>query len=84
MDVSFDMEDEYPDKYVLKETMNVRELIEMLSLYPKDMKVIITWESTLKSIQKENIYVSKEGHLYLDSDGNFYKEDFAKDPKENE
>ena len=64
--------------------MNVGELIEILSLYPQDMKVLITWESTTQALQKQNIYISKEEHLVLDADGNSYKEEFAKDPKENE
>jgi hypothetical protein len=68
----------------LDETLNVENLIEILQKYPKNMKVMTTWESTVNSLKKENIYQSITGSLYLDADGNFYKKDFSKNPIENE
>lgn len=67
----------------IKETLSIGELIDILNNYPKEMKVIITWESLTTTLTKENIYLSKWNTLFLDADGNFYKEDFAKDPKED-
>lgn len=72
------------EKWLLDETLNVGSLIELLKKYPKDMKVMTTWESTVHSLKKENIYESITGSLYLDADENFYKEQFSKNPKENE
>ena len=68
----------------LQDTLSVGELLKLLSKYPKKMKVIITWESTLHKIEKENIYESDMGYLFLDADNNFYKKDYAKDVNENE
>ena len=72
------------EQWIKKDSITVGELIEILKSYPKKMKVMTTWESTLHSLQKKNVYVSVTGSLYLDADENFYKEEFAKDPKENE
>lgn len=69
---------------IVKHTMNVQQLIDILQKYPPKMKMIVTWEHQLDALNKKNIYVSKEGHLYLDGDNNRYKKEFAKDVKENE
>lgn len=72
-------------KTEIQETFSVAELIDLLSKYPKEMKIVITWESTIQGILKRNIYTSKEENfLFLDADGCFYKQSYAKDPKENE
>lgn len=70
---------------ILSRSFNIQELTDFLSKYPKDMKIIITWESTYHEIEKKNIYLSKDKEfLYFDADDNFYKKDFAFDPHENE
>jgi ribosomal protein L21E len=68
----------------LKYTLTVGELIYILNKYPQDMKVMITWESTVHDLKPSNIYEAHTGTLYLDADGDFYKKDYAKDPNENE
>lgn len=73
------MEEHHSLKWIIPDTLNVKQLIEILSRYPQDMKVITTWESTIHSILQENIYESKEGHLYLDADDNSCKDDYSKD-----
>ncbi len=60
------------------ETMNVGELIKILEKYPKHMKVMTTWESTVNGCLEENIYEAITGTLYIDADYNFYKESFKK------
>ena len=72
------------EKWLYEETLTVQGLIEILQKYPKDMKIMTTWESTVNSLKKENIYEAITGSLYLDADGNFYKEQFSKNHKENE
>ncbi len=67
------------EDYLLKKTMSISELIDILKTYPKEMKVMFTWESTLKDLRKENIYEAKNGALYLDADNNSYKREFAKE-----
>ena len=71
-------------EFWFKDTLKVEQLINILKKYPKDMKVMITWESTVNEIKAHNIYESHTGSLYLDADGNSYKNDYAKNPKENE
>lgn len=68
----------------LHDTLTVEKLIKILQKYPKNMKVLITWESTVNELRERFIYESITGTLYLDADYNFYKKDFAKDPNENE
>ncbi len=68
----------------LKDTLTVGQMINLLNKYPKNMKVLCTWESTLNAIKKENIYISVTDKIYIDADGCFYKKEFAKDPMENE
>lgn len=65
-------------EWYLQNTLSVGELTEVLSQYPKDMKVITTWESTMHCLSKSNIYESHQGYLLLDADDNFYKDDLAK------
>lgn len=80
------MENEYrleKEKRLGKRTLTVQELIKILEKYPKEMKIFTTWESTLHSLEKENIYKSSTGSLYLDADQNFYKDDFCCDLEED-
>ncbi len=73
------------EQWVLKESLTVGGLIELLSKYPEYLKIMFTWESTINSIVKSNVYFSKLGSfIYLDADGNSYKHEFAEDPSENE
>lgn len=72
------------EKWLYEETLTVEGLIEILQKYPKNMKIMTTWESTVHILKKENIYESITGSLYLDADENFYKEGFSKNSKENE
>ncbi len=62
----------------IEETLNVKNLIEILKKYPQDMKIITTWEGIHNVLKEENIYESKEGYLFFDCDDNFYKEYFIK------
>jgi len=62
----------------IEETINVKDLIEILKKYPQDMKVITTWEDSHHVLKEENIYESKDGYLFFDCDDNFYKKDFMK------
>ena len=66
------------------ESMSVGQLMDLLSKYPNEMKVLFTWEGIIKPIYKNNIYEDIHASLLLDADSNFYKEGFAKDSKENE
>jgi len=61
-----------------EKTLNVGSLISILKKYPPEMKVLITWESTVNELYPEFIYEAYTGALYLDGDYGFYKEDFKK------
>lgn len=63
---------------ILENCLSVKEFINILQKYPPEMKIITTWESTVHALEEQNIYESKEGHLYLDADYNFYKNQFSK------
>lgn len=52
----------------------VRQLITAMERLPCDADVEITWEGTLRSIDEDNIYVSKLGVVIIDADCNHYKE----------
>lgn len=69
------------ERYLLKDTLTVQGLIEVLKKYPKDMKIMTTWQFTVHSLEKENIYESVTGRLYLDAGENFYKDRFSKNEK---
>lgn len=71
------------EKGRIDSTLTVGELINILEKYPRNKKILITWESTLNELKKEFIYEAKTGTLYLDADYGFYKKDYAKDPEEN-
>jgi hypothetical protein len=60
------------------DTLTVGRLIDILSKYPKQMKVMITWESTVNELKEEWIYEAKTGSLYLDGDAGFYKDEFKR------
>jgi len=66
------------EKWIKDESITVKELIEILKEYPEDMKIMTTWESTLHSLTRDNIYESKTGSLYIDADENFYKTSFER------
>lgn len=67
--------------------MKISQLIEVLKRRLEkhgDRDVEVTWESTTRSIDPDNIYLSSDGLLYIDADGNFYKGRFAVDPTEGD
>lgn len=72
------------EKWLYEESLTIQEMLDILQKYPKNMKIMTTWESTIHSLKKQNIYESITGTLYLDADENFYKEGFSKNPSENE
>lgn len=65
-------------EYELNQTITVGELIEELSKYPLDMKVMSTWESTKNSLRKEDIYYSFLDCVFIDADSGYYKRDYEK------
>lgn len=60
-------------------TISVKELIEKLSKYPENLKVFVTWESTVNALENEFIYEATTGSIYIDGDYGFYKKDFEKE-----
>ena len=65
--------------------MKISELITTLQNRLKkhgDIEVEVTWEGITTSITTDAIYKSKDGPLYIDSDENYYKREFAVDPTE--
>ena len=58
--------------------MTVKELIDLLQQYPPYLEVAVTYESVVKNLNSTNLYVSADGVLLLDADGNFYRDDFEK------
>jgi hypothetical protein len=62
------------DKWTYDNSIIVEELIEVLKKYPKEMKCIFTWESTLVQFSGENIYPGNEQILLFDADQNSYKD----------
>ena len=65
--------------YDIPDSLTIEELIEILSKFPKDLKVCTTWESTKHALRPENIYLSRFGVLFIDADDNFYKKDYEND-----
>lgn len=65
-------------EYQLNETITVGELIEELSKYPLDMKVMSTWESTKNVLRAEDIYYSFLDCVFIDADSGYYKRDYEK------
>lgn len=61
-----------------EDCLSVNDLINILKKFPPQMKVMITWESTIHSLEEENIYVSWRDTLLIDGDCNTYKDDFQK------
>lgn len=77
--------DKKRQKQILNESLTIQELIDILSKYPKDMKIVTTWESTVNPILRRDIYLSKNGKfVYLDADYCSYKQEFAQDANENQ
>ncbi len=66
--------------------MTIGELKKELSKYPDDYNVQVTWESCVWPIYEDNIYQvpienvvhrkHMKGLVFIDADGNDYKEDF--------
>lgn len=60
--------------------MTIDELIAELhrrrELHGGDTDVQVTWESTKHGIDLGDIYFGKEGCLFVDADGSFYKDSF--------
>jgi len=54
----------------------VLELLTRLHRHD-DIDVEITWEGITRKIDLTNIYLSKEGPLYIDADDNQYKDKLA-------
>ena len=60
--------------------MKISEMIDVLESSMQlhgDIGINVTWEGTLHEIDECNIYLSKEGVLYIDADENFYKNEFS-------
>lgn len=47
-----------------------------------DKRVKATWQGTLEELDPSRFYLSKDGDLLIDADGNDYKADLAADPNE--
>ena len=65
--------------------MIISELIATLQVRLEkhgDVKVMTTWEGIMVGIEPRNIYLSKDGSLFIDADRNSYKNEFAVDPSE--
>ena len=66
--------------------MIISELIATLQVRLEkhgDVTVVTTWEGITVKIDPSSIYLSKDGSLFIDADGNSYKNEFAVDPSEN-
>lgn len=50
--------------------MTIRELIDALSAYPPDEKVVATWESIFREV---SVYRAANGVVILDADDDGYK-----------
>jgi hypothetical protein len=57
--------------------MTVKELIRELKKFSSDLEVKATWESVIVELNPDNFYVSKDGILLIDADGNSYKEKYT-------
>jgi len=55
--------------------MTVRELIAALSKHADaNPRVVVTWETTIHNLDEDQIYLSADGDIVIDADGNAYKE----------
>lgn len=67
--------------------MKLSELLAILQgkldLYG-DLEVRVTSDRIIYSLYDEMIYRAKNGSLYIDADGAWYKDHFAVDPHEGE
>src|SRR2546423_718264 len=80
--------------YAAQGGVRISELIACLERRLKthgDREVLVTWESITREIEPTNVYLSKCDQLLsfldtpvllIDADGNYYKKDFAVDPRE--
>lgn len=64
--------------------MKVYELIALLDRYPPQSDVVLTWESTVRTLTEEQVYISHKeyggaprGATILDADDCMYKQAFA-------
>jgi hypothetical protein len=57
--------------------VTVAELIAELQKLDQDARIVITWESVLRDITPDHVYVSRDGVAMLDGDDNFYKASFV-------
>ena len=67
--------------------MKVSELVGILLSKLRqygDREVEITWEGTWNTLDRRDIYLSKDGILLLDADNCSYKKDYAANPMEGE
>lgn len=67
--------------------MQISELITLLQQKlgeHGDREVKITWEGVKRGIGLPDVWLAKDGALYIDADGNFYKDEDAVNPKEGE
>lgn len=56
-------------------SMTVRELIAVLSKHAEaNPPVLVTWETTIHTLDEDQIYLSADGDLIIDADSNSYKE----------
>ena len=60
-------------------TMTVGELRDVLAAHPDETLVACTWEGIIVGMGAENVYLSSDGLLLLDSDGNYYKSQWQAD-----
>lgn len=54
--------------------MTVRELMAVLSTKDPAAAVVVTWETTCHELDPDSVYVSADGDVVIDADGNSYKE----------
>jgi hypothetical protein len=54
--------------------MTVRELMAALSKHDADRRVVVTWETTIHDLDEDQVYLSADGDVVIDGDGNSYKE----------
>ncbi len=57
--------------------MTVRELVAALSKHEPDRRVVVTWETTIHDVDEDQIYLSADGDVVIDGDGNSYKKNIT-------
>lgn len=61
--------------------MTVDDLIVQLQMYPSEAEIKVVWDSIVREIDHDNIYMSDAGLLVIDADNNLYKDEYVKDTK---